>query len=126
MASRAIKQPGPEHPITIERNPRRVVVSVGGRVVADTTDALTLHEASYAPVQYIPLADVEESLLEPSDHETYCPYKGDCSYFSIALGGERSQNAVWTYREPYPAVAEIRDRVAFYPSRVDAIAESPA
>jgi uncharacterized protein (DUF427 family) len=126
MATREIKQPGPDHPITIEANPRRVVVSVSGRVLSDTTDALTLREAGYAPVEYIPLADVDESLLEPSDHETYCPYKGECAYFSVPLGGERSQNAVWTYREPYPAVAAIKDHVAFYPSRVDAIDQSPA
>jgi uncharacterized protein (DUF427 family) len=123
MADKPIKQPGPNHPITIEHNPARVVVTVAGKVAASTQRALTLREAGYAPVQYIPLEDVEQSLLAPSDHVSYCPFKGDASYFSVPAGGERSQNAVWVYRDPYPAVAEIKDHVAFYPDRVDAISE---
>jgi uncharacterized protein (DUF427 family) len=122
MTDKPMKQPGPDHPITIEANPARVVVSVAGRVLADTQNALTLREADYRPVQYIPLTDVEQSLLEPTD-ATYCPYKGDCSYYSIPMGGERSVNAVWTYKAPFAAVAEIKDRVAFYPDRVEAIVE---
>lgn len=120
---KAIKQPGPDHPITIEANPARVVVSVAGRVVADTQDALTLREAGYPPVQYVPLKDVDVSLLEPTDHATYCPYKGDCSYYRIPIGGAKSVHAVWTYEAPFAAVAEIKDRVAFYPDRVDEIVE---
>jgi uncharacterized protein (DUF427 family) len=120
-----IKIPGPDHPITIERNAHRIVVVVAGHVVADTWAALTLHEASYPPVQYIPRKDVDTALLERSDHATYCPYKGDCAYYSIPLGGERSVNAVWTYEAPYTAVAAIKDYVAFYPDRVDAIEERP-
>jgi uncharacterized protein (DUF427 family) len=123
MTDKPIKQPGPNHPITIEANPARVVVTVAGQVVASTQRALTLREADYPPVQYIPLADVEQSLLAPSDHLSYCPFKGDASYFSVPAGGERSQNAVWAYRDPYPAVAEIKDHVAFYPDRVEAISE---
>jgi uncharacterized protein (DUF427 family) len=123
MTDKPIKQPGPEHPITIEANPARVVVSVAGRVLADTQDALTLREAGYRPAQYIPLTDVDVSLLEPTDHATYCPYKGDASYYSIPTGGEKSVNAVWTYKAPFAAVAEIKDRVAFYPDRVDEIAQ---
>jgi uncharacterized protein (DUF427 family) len=123
MADKQIKQPGSDHPITIEKNPARIVVSVAGRVIADTQNALTLHETNYPPVQYIPLEDVDASLLEATDHTTYCPYKGDCSYYSITAGGENSVNAVWTYKTPYPAVADIIDHVAFYPDRVDAINE---
>jgi uncharacterized protein (DUF427 family) len=119
------KIPTPDHPITIERNRNRVVVKVGGRIVADTRDALTLREASYAPVHYIPRKDVDMTLLKRTDHETYCPYKGDCAYFSIPLSGERSTNAVWTYEAPYAAVASIKDHLAFYPDRVDAIEELP-
>jgi uncharacterized protein (DUF427 family) len=118
-----IKIPGPDHPITIERNPSRVVVSVADRIVADTRDALTLHEASYPAVQYVPRKDVDMTLLDRTDHVTYCPYKGECAYYDIPAGGERSINAVWTYEEPYAAVAAIKDRVAFYPDRVDAIEE---
>jgi uncharacterized protein (DUF427 family) len=123
MDQKQIKQPGPDHPITIEANAARVVVSVAGRVLADTGHALTLREASYPPVQYIPLKDVESSLLEATDHSTYCPYKGDCSYYSVPVGGERSVNAVWTYRDPFAAVAAIKDHVAFYPERVDEMRE---
>ncbi|ANN75905.1 DUF427 domain-containing protein [Bordetella flabilis] len=121
-----VKTPGPDHPITIERNPNRIVVRVGDRVIADTRDALTLREANYPPVQYIPRKDADMSLLERSDHTTYCPYKGDCAYFGIPAGGERTANAVWTYESPHPAVAEIAGHLAFYPDRVDAIEEAPA
>jgi uncharacterized protein (DUF427 family) len=120
-----IKIPGPEHPITVERNPKRVVVSVAGRIIADSQNALTLREANYPPVQYIPRGDVEMTLLERTDHGTYCPYKGDCAYYSIPLGCERSINAVWSYEAPYAAVAAIEGYLAFYPDRVDAIEERP-
>ncbi|MFD2270197.1 DUF427 domain-containing protein [Undibacterium arcticum] len=120
------KIPGPDHPITIEPNPTRVVVSIAGRVIADTRAALTLREASYPAVQYIPRKDVDMSLLERTDHATYCPYKGECAYYSIPIGGERSENAVWTYEAPFAAVAEIKDHLAFYPDRVDAIEQQPA
>ncbi|GJD53049.1 hypothetical protein OPKNFCMD_5820 [Methylobacterium crusticola] len=122
-AGRPVKVPGPDHPISIEPTVGRVVVTVAGRVVADTRTALTLREAGYPPVQYIPLRDVDTGLLVRTDHATYCPYKGDCAYFSIPLGGERAVNAVWTYEAPYEAVGAIVDHVAFYPDRVDAIAE---
>lgn len=123
MSDKPIKIPGPDHPITIEQNPARVVVKLDGRVVADTRNALILREASYPPVQYIPREDVDMSLLERTDHASHCPYKGDASYYSITIGGERAKNAVWTYEDPHAAVAEIRNRVAFYPDRVDTIEE---
>jgi uncharacterized protein (DUF427 family) len=126
MTEKTIKIPGPEHPITIERNASRVIVTLGGKVVADTVDALTLREASYPPVQYIPRKDVDMTLLARTDHATYCPYKGDASYFSIPDGGERSINAIWTYEAPYDAVAEIKDYLAFYPDRIDAIEQREA
>jgi uncharacterized protein (DUF427 family) len=122
-ATKPAKIPGPDHPIAIERNPARIVVSIAGRVVADTREALTLHEAAYPGVQYIPRKDVDMALLDRTEHSTYCPYKGDCSYFSIPVGGDRSVNAVWSYEAPYPAVVSIKDYLAFYPSRVDAIEE---
>ena len=123
MKEKQIKLPGPDHPISIERNPARVVVSVADHVVADTRNALTLREADYSPVQYIPLEDVDFSQLKRTDHATYCPYKGDCSYYSVPAGGKKSVNAVWTYEDPYPAVAQISEHVAFYPDRVEEIAE---
>jgi uncharacterized protein (DUF427 family) len=123
MKEKLIKVPGPDHPISIERNPACIVVSVAGSVVADTGNALTLREADYPPVQYIPRDDVDLSQLKRADHVTYCPYKGDCNYYSIPAGGRKSVNAVWTYENPYPAVAQIKGHVAFYPDRVDEIAE---
>jgi uncharacterized protein (DUF427 family) len=125
IPTKTIKIPGPDHPITIERNLKRIVVSIGGIVLADSRDALILREAGYAAVQYIPRKDVDMTLLKRSAHATYCPYKGDCAYFSIPLGGKRAINAVWTYEAPYNAVATIRNRLAFYPERVDAIEERP-
>jgi uncharacterized protein (DUF427 family) len=126
MKEKQVKLPGPDHPISIQRNPARVVVSVAGSVVADTSNALTLREAAYPPVQYIPGEDVDFSQLERTDHVTYCPYKGNCNYYSITAGGEKSVNAVWSYENPFPAVVEIRGHVAFYPERVDEIAEQLA
>jgi len=124
--AKPILGPGPDHPITIERNPARVVVTVAGRVIADTRNALTLREASYAPVQYVPRSDVDLSALRRTDHATYCPYKGDAAYYSIPAGGDRSVNAVWTYEAPYDAVAAIAGHLAFYPDRVGSIADRDA
>jgi uncharacterized protein (DUF427 family) len=121
--AKPIKIPNPDHPITIAPNPARVVVTVAGRVVADTRAALTMREGSHPPVQYIPRADVDMTLLSRTDHASYCAYKGDCSYYSIPLGGDRAANAVWTYEQPFAAVASIKGHVAFYPDRVDAIEE---
>jgi uncharacterized protein (DUF427 family) len=123
MKEKQIKNPGPDHPISIQHNRDRVVVSVAGRVIADTRNALALREADYPAVQYIPREDVDLTQLERTDHATYCPYKGDCSYYSIPAGGEKSVNAVWTYEDPYPAVGQIKGYVAFYPDKVDEIAE---
>ena len=126
MLEKVIKKPGPDHPITIERNPNRVVVTVAGNVIADTTKALALREARYGAVQYIPREDVNMALLKRSQTQSYCPYKGDASYFSIPIGGERSIDATWTYETPYEAVAPIKEYLAFYPNRVDAIEEHAA
>jgi uncharacterized protein (DUF427 family) len=119
-----VKVPGPDHPITIECHTGRVVVKIAGRIVADTRDALTLREASYPPVQYIPRRDVDMSLLVRTARATYCPYKGDCAYYTIPAGGERSVNAAWSYEAPYAAMEPIREHLAFYPDRVDAIEET--
>jgi uncharacterized protein (DUF427 family) len=123
MSDKPVKIPGPDHPIILTANPKRVVVRLGGRVIADTRAARLLREANYPGVNYIPREDADMSLLARTDHATYCPYKGDCSYFSIPLGGERSRNAVWSYESPYGAVARIRNYLAFYPDRVDGIEE---
>ena len=121
MADRAQLTPGPDHPISIEANPSRVVITVDGTIIADTRHALTLREASYAPVQYIPRCDVDMAALARSEHITYCPYKGEASHYSIPAGGDRSLNAAWSYEAPFEAVAEIKDHLAFYPRRVDAV-----
>jgi uncharacterized protein (DUF427 family) len=121
MSERTMKIPGPDHPIEIQPNASRVVVTVAGRIIADTRAALTLSEAAYQAVQYIPRRDVDMAALARSDHTTWCPYKGEASYYSIPAGGERSANAVWTYETPFPAMAAIKDYVAFYPDRIDEI-----
>ena len=118
MTDRTIKIPGPDHPITIEKNPARVVVTSRDDLLADSRDALTLREAKYPPVEYIPRSDVDMTKLVRSEHTTYCPFKGDCSYYSLVNGDERSVNAVWTYEAPFAAVDAIKDHLAFYPDRV--------
>ena len=120
-----MKLPGPDHPITISHNGNRVRVTFAGRTIADTTRALTLKEARYSAVQYIPRADADMSLLTPTTHTSHCPYKGNASYFTISAAGRTSDNAVWSYEHPFPAMADIAGYLAFYPSRVDAIDESP-
>lgn len=116
-----MKQPGPDHPIAIAPSDQRVRVHFAGKVVADTTAALMLREASYRPVYYIPREHADMRLLERSAHASHCPYKGDASYFTIVTDERRADNAVWSYEAPYPAMAEIKEYLAFYPDRVDAI-----
>ena len=120
-ADKQMKIPGPNHPISIEANPSHVVVIAGGRIIADTRNALTLREATYPAVQYVPRRDVDFDALKRTEHSTFCPYKGDASYYSIPAGGDRSINAVWTYETPFEAMTQIKGYVAFYPDRVDEI-----
>lgn len=120
-----MRQPGPDHPISVAASPARVVVRLGGRVVADSTRALELREASYAPVQYIPREDVAMDLLARTAHTTHCPFKGDAAYYTIAIDGSVAENAVWTYEAPFPAVAPIAGHLAFYAGKVDAIEVTP-
>jgi uncharacterized protein (DUF427 family) len=118
-----IRIPGPDHPITISPADGKVRVTVAGRIVAESTRALRLDENGYPSVYYLPRNDADMSLLVRTTHYTYCPYKGDCTYFSVPGGGPKSENAVWTYENPHEAVASIREYLAFYPSRIDAIEE---
>lgn len=120
-----MKIPNAEHPITVEPSTSRVRVIVGGQVIADTRAGLTLRESDYPPVYYIPREDADMSRLDRTDHHTYCPYKGDAAYYSIRNGADRRVNAVWTYPAPYDAVEQIKEYLAFYPDRVDAIEEQP-
>jgi uncharacterized protein (DUF427 family) len=117
--SRKVLQPNPQHPITVEPASARVTVKAGDTAVADTTAALALQEAQYPTVYYVPLADVRPEVLRPSDTTTYCPYKGDATYYSIVTPAGELADAVWSYVEPYPAVAPIAGHVAFYANRVD-------
>ena len=123
--SREIKLPGPDHPISVEPSADRVVVRSGGSTIADSQSTLVLREANYPPVRYVPLGDVDRSLLASSDLTTYCPYKGEASYYSVVADRERGTDAVWFYDQPYPAVAEIKDHVAFYPHRVELTISEP-
>lgn len=124
MGAKPIRIPSSDHPISVERNPARVIVKLDGRIIADTRNALTLREANYRAVQYIPREDVDMSLLARTDHATYCPFKGDASYFSIRSVDPRMINAAWTYETPHPAMAAIANRLAFYADRVE-IVERP-
>jgi uncharacterized protein (DUF427 family) len=119
-----MKLPGPHHPITIARNGKRVRVRFAGKTIAETTRALALKEADYPVVHYIPRADVDMAALTRTAHASHCPYKGDASYFTVAAGGRRAENAAWSYERPYPAMVAIKDHVAFYADRVDGIEES--
>jgi uncharacterized protein (DUF427 family) len=121
LNARNMRLPGPDHPITIETSPSRVIVAVASTEIANSARALLLREAAYPAVIYIPREDADMSLLVRTEHTTYCPYKGECSYYSVPLGGEKSVNAVWTYEKPYPAVAQIQGHLAFYANRVDSL-----
>jgi uncharacterized protein (DUF427 family) len=118
---KTVKVPDAAHAIVISPSAARVRVLAGGKVIADSRNALTLRESDYPPVHYIPRRDVDMGLLVRTDNATYCPYKGEAAYYSIAAGGQRAVDAVWTYEEPYDAVAAIKDHLAFYPDRVDPI-----
>ncbi|AWM08480.1 MULTISPECIES: DUF427 domain-containing protein [Bradyrhizobium] len=113
-----MKIPGPDHPITITQNPRRVRVTAGDVVIAETSKALTLKEAKYPAVQYVPREDANMALLERSERTTHCPYKGDASYYSVKADGKTLDNAIWTYETPFPAMTEISGHLAFYPDKV--------
>jgi uncharacterized protein (DUF427 family) len=119
-----MRLPGPDHPITIAPHGKRVRVTFGGETIVDTHRALSLKEASYPAVLYVPRADARMELLSKTEHGSHCPYKGDASYYSIAAGDKTATNAVWSYEEPFPAMAEIKDHLAFYPDRVDGIDEA--
>jgi uncharacterized protein (DUF427 family) len=116
---REIKIPGSDHEISIAPSSDHVIVRSGEATIADSRSTLVLLEANHDPVRYIPLADLDRSQLGPSDLSTYCPYKGDASYYSITADQDRGTDAVWFYDQPYRAVAEIKDHVAFYPDRVE-------
>lgn len=115
MSERPVWQPTAEHPITVTPTGRHVTVTVNGVVVAESDGAVTLQEATYPAVQYIPLADVVPSALVRSHTTTYCPYKGEASYYHVA----DVQDVIWTYEQPYPAVADIAGKVAFYPDKAE-------
>jgi uncharacterized protein (DUF427 family) len=123
--SRDVKIPGPDHPITVEPTAGRVTVRVGDQVLAETDAALTLRESTYPAVQYVPLADVDETMLRATDTSTYCPFKGDASYYTIIAADGALTDAVWTYATPYPAVESIAGHVAFYPDRVQLSISEP-
>jgi uncharacterized protein (DUF427 family) len=122
--SRAVLLPSAEHPITIEPTGGRVVVRVGEQVIADSPNALTLQESTYPAVQYIPMADVDQSVLRPTETSTYCPFKGDASYYSVQTpDGQTVDDVIWTYEKPHPAMAEITGYVAFYADRAEITVE---
>ena len=126
MSSETNRGPGyaknPEHRVTVAPFEGRIVVEAQGQILVDTRRALVLREASYPPVYYVPRAEANMDRLEKTAHHTYCPYKGEASYFRIA-GLPNGDNAVWTYETPYDEVVSIKDALAFYPDRVTIRAE---
>jgi uncharacterized protein (DUF427 family) len=123
MTAQIVEAGTKDHPITIEKAKRRTRVSWKGTVIANSERALDLRETTYPAVKYIPRADVDMRLLKRTSHTSHCPYKGDASYFSIEIDGQVSENAVWSYENPLPGVAAIKEHLAFYPNRVDRIEE---
>lgn len=121
MQTKTIKRPSPEHPISITQNTTPFIVTVDGNIIAQSSRGVILKEASYPPIHYIPREDVKMDQLIRTEHKTYCPYKGECNYYSIPVGGDKATNAVWTYESPYPDVEAIKGLLAFYPDRVDSI-----
>jgi uncharacterized protein (DUF427 family) len=119
MTDKQVLVPGPDHPITVTPSQQRVTVTFGDRVIASTDQALVLQESTYPPAYYLPLDAVEADVLEPTSHETYCPFKGDASYYTLADGETVAENAVWSYVTPYESVSEIAGHVAFYPNQVE-------
>jgi uncharacterized protein (DUF427 family) len=113
-----MKIPGPDHPITITPNPKEVRIEIDGKVIARSKRALSLKESSYPAVQYIPREDVDQSVLLRTTNSTHCPYKGDASYWTIAVDAKTLENAVWSYEEPFPAMEQIRGYMAFYTNKV--------
>lgn len=120
-----MREPGPDHAIHIAAHEKRVRIAIAGTVIADTTRALALTEAGYPVVLYIPREDANLRLLTRNARTTHCPYKGDASYFDLGVDGTTRAAAAWSYEAPFPAVAAIRDHLAFYPGKVDAIEEMP-
>jgi uncharacterized protein (DUF427 family) len=119
MSEKQVLVPGPDHPITISPSDEKITVTFGGRVIAITDQALVLRESGHAAVYYLPLEAVDAEVLEPTSHQTYCPNKGDASYYSLVDGDALAENAVWSYVTPYDAVSEIAGHVAFYPHQVE-------
>jgi uncharacterized protein (DUF427 family) len=124
MTTKVRREPSAGHPITIEPSAEHVIVRSGDTVIADTRAALVLREATIPPVYYVPLSDVDQTLLRPSNHATYCPFKGDASYYTVEAGDRELQDAIWYYADPYPSVAQIKDHVAFYRTKVDLSVEA--
>lgn len=114
-----MKIPGPDHPITLAPAKTRWRAVFAGHVIADSADALVLKEAAYKPAVYFPREDVSMEFLSRTERSTHCPYKGDAAYYTILMDGQFGENAVWTYEEPFPAMEQIRGRLAFYPDKVE-------
>ncbi|CAN5253475.1 DUF427 domain-containing protein [soil metagenome] len=123
MTEKTVLIPGPDHPITVEHSPSRVVVKFGGAVIADTKEALVLHQAGSPSRFLFPRKDIKMELIERNEKTSYCPYKGDASYFNIKNGDTSSIKAAFCYEEPYAAVAEIKEHLGFYTEKVDSIVE---
>ena len=100
---------------------KRVRVTFGDETIVDTEAAIALQEADYPIAYYVPRDEVRMDLLHRTDHSTHCPFKGDASYWTIEAAGKSAENAVWSYETPFDEAEVIREYMAFYGSKVDAI-----
>ena len=121
-----MNRPQPNHAVSIDPDHATVTVRTAGRAIAQTRQALVLRETGHQPVHYIPRRDVDQNVLERSDRVTHCPFKGDAAHFHLRLGEQIVENGAWSYESPYAAVSRIKDHVAFYPGKSEAIEVHPA
>ncbi len=121
--SRTQKIPGPDHPITLAPADKKLRVIFRGQTIAESAAALVMQEASYSPVFYFPRNDVKMAMLARTQHNSWCPYKGEASYFTMLAEDGREENSVWSYETPFEPVGGIRELLAFYPNKIDRIEE---
>ena len=116
---RSMYEQFPDHRVDLEPHPERVRVRFAGEVVADSDRALLVRESGHDPVVYFPRDDVRAELLEPTQHSTFCPFKGDASYWTVRVGDREEANSVWSYEDPFQEVVGLKDFMAFFADRVE-------
>ena len=121
----SLYQKYPDYRVDLEPAEKCVTVRLDGVLVAKSTRALVVRETKHDPVIYFPREDVRADLLERTNHETFCPFKGQASYWTLRVGEHVEENAVWSYEDPFDEVAALKNYVSFYADRVEWESESP-